>query len=141
MRPLGPVLLNFVLLVFLAAVTAEQRAWELGPFTRDAGHNPVLLPLANSTFFCPVAMEEVAWEAKDVFNPSSIMRNGRVHLLYRAEDKVGALAGTSRIGLAESENGHDFLRRRQTPVLFPDHDQWEDIEWPGGIEVRKDTRF
>jgi len=39
---------------------------------------------------------------KDVFNPAVAVRNDTLFLLYRAQDKVGKPAGTSRIGLAAS---------------------------------------
>ena len=37
---------------------------------------------------------------EDVFNPAAVVKNDTVFLLYRAEDKIGKFAGTSRIGLA-----------------------------------------
>ena len=113
----------------------EFPSWVLGPFERDDEPvNPVLSPLSDSFFPCPVTGNSVAWEAKDVFNPSAVVDGGKVHLLYRAEDHVGPLAGTSRIGLASSVDGTSF-QRRDAPVLFPANDSWKSIEWPGGLEV------
>lgn len=59
-----------------------------------------------------------------------------MHLLYRAEDHDGNLAGTSRIGLAVSTDGIHFPeeQRLQSPVLYPNHDENQRIEWQGGIE-------
>jgi predicted GH43/DUF377 family glycosyl hydrolase len=45
-------------------------------FVRWEG-NPIMAPQGDS------------WEAKDVFNPAAIVRDSRVHLLYRAEDFSG----------------------------------------------------
>ena len=94
----------------------------LGPFTKIAG-NPVLgpRPRAESNFSCPWHGSVVGWEEKDIFNPAAIVKGGRVHLLYRAEDNVGAFAGTSRIGLATSSTGLEFKSqdRRGAPVLYP----------------------
>ena len=94
----------------------------LGPFTKIAG-NPVLgpRPRAESNFSCPWHNSVVGWEEKDIFNPAAIVKDGRVHLLYRAEDNVGAFAGTSRIGLATSSTGLEFKAqdRRGAPVLYP----------------------
>jgi predicted GH43/DUF377 family glycosyl hydrolase len=75
----------------------------------------------------------VTWAAKDVFNPGAVVRDGLVHLLVRAEDTVGPCAGTSRLGLATSVDGVHFTLR-ETPVLYPDRDLWQELEWPGGLE-------
>ncbi|MBK8047202.1 MAG: hypothetical protein IPK16_08825 [Anaerolineales bacterium] len=107
--------------------------WTLGPFVREDLANPCLTPDPTATFFCPIRQEAVHWEAKDVFNPAAVVRDGQIHLLYRAEDSVGRFAGTSRIGLATSTDGLHFVRR-PTPVLYPDHDAMEVYEWEGGCE-------
>lgn len=109
-----------------------QEAWPLGPFEKIDAANPCLAPRAGATFACPLA-GPVAWEAKDVFNPAAVVREGTVCLLYRAEDAVGRFHGTSRIGLAESSDGLHFTRRA-TPVLFPARDAHNAIEWEGGCE-------
>lgn len=109
-------------------------SWELGPFVRLEHENPVLEPRRSSHFVCPRQGRAVRWEEKDVFNPAAVVKDGLVHLLYRAEDKVGRLAGTSRIGLATSTDGVHFERRPE-PVLFPDvTSPWSDLEWEGGLE-------
>ena len=76
---------------------------------------------------------DLAWAAKDVFNPAAVVRDGRVHLLIRGEDTVGPYSGTSRIGLASSDDGLHFEVEPE-PVLFPGDDQWHPWEWPGGCE-------
>lgn len=43
------------------------------------------------------------------------------------------MLGTSRIGLAESEDGHAFVKRT-SPVLYPDNDSFREHEWDGGCE-------
>jgi predicted GH43/DUF377 family glycosyl hydrolase len=105
--------------------------WQLGPFTRHPG--AILRDLPELTFRCPVLREPVRWAAKDVFNPGAVVRDGRVHLLIRGEDAVGRYAGTSRIGLAISDDGVDFTVEPE-PVLYPDDDAWHAWEWPGGCE-------
>jgi predicted GH43/DUF377 family glycosyl hydrolase len=109
-------------------VTAE---WALGPFR--AGDGALLAPLPAARFRCPVSGELVAWAAKDVFNPGAVVHDGRVHLLFRAEDAVGRYSGTSRIGLAVSDDGSTF-QVEDEPVLFPAVDRWQPWEWPGGCE-------
>ncbi|HRW49774.1 MAG TPA: glycoside hydrolase family 130 protein [Caldilinea sp.] len=109
-----------------------QAYWPLGPFEKVDAANPCLGPQAETIFDCPLA-GPVAWEAKDVFNPAAVVRDGKVCLLYRAEDTVGRFLGTSRIGLATSDDGLHFTRRA-APVLYPDHDAQQAIEWEGGCE-------
>lgn len=94
--------------------------------------NPVLKP-GNLSFTDPVLNKEVLWERKDVFNPAVVVRNGKVYMLYRAEDTIGKYAGTSRIGLAESNDGLHFSKQAK-PVLYPDNDSQKIFEWEGGCE-------
>jgi predicted GH43/DUF377 family glycosyl hydrolase len=48
--------------------------------------------------------------------------------------QLGAYSGTSRIGLAWSEDGYSFENRLTEPVLFPAHDDMNRHEWDGGCE-------
>jgi predicted GH43/DUF377 family glycosyl hydrolase len=84
-------------------------------------------------FVCPILKQPVQWEKKDVFNPAAVVRNDKVYLLYRAEDVIGKFAGTSRIGLAVSDDGLHFTKKKE-PVLFPDNDSLKVYEWEGGAE-------
>jgi predicted GH43/DUF377 family glycosyl hydrolase len=102
-------------------------------FTKADAVNPILMPTRESTFYCPIRQEEVHWEVKDVFNPAVVVRDGKIHMLYRAEDSVGRYNGTSRIGLAISEDGLHFAKQPE-PVFFPDEDFMKIYEWEGGIE-------
>jgi predicted GH43/DUF377 family glycosyl hydrolase len=115
---------------------AQTRPWMLGPFEKPAGVNPVISPRRGSTFLSPVNDSSVHWEEYATFNPAAIVRQGRVYLLYRAEDATGDMkigGHTSRIGLAESADGLRFTRR-SAPVLFPSKDAQAALEWPGGVE-------
>ena len=52
------------------------------------------------------------------------MRDGKVYVLYRAEDNSGKMQigmHTSRLGLAESDDGIHFTRQ-SAPVFFPADD-------------------
>ena len=60
--------------------------------------NPILVPDTSSRFFCPLQNDSVAWEAKNVLNPTALVKDGKVFLLYRAQDS----AMTSRIGLRKN---------------------------------------
>lgn len=57
----------------------------------DPAINPVLGPIEETSFKCPVRRKEVNWEAKDVFNPAAVVKDNKVYLLYRAEDRVRGL--------------------------------------------------
>ncbi len=111
--------------------SATSDAWEIGPFERQPG--VAVSSDAALTFHCPVTDRDVAWAAKDVFNPGAVVRDGRVHLLVRAEDREGRYAGVSRIGLAVSDDGLSFDLDPE-PVLYPTDDRWQAWEWPGGCE-------
>jgi predicted GH43/DUF377 family glycosyl hydrolase len=105
--------------------------WRLGPFTVHDG--AVLATRPDARFTCPVSKREVRWAAKDVFNPGGVVRDGKIHLLLRAEDTVGRYSGTSRIGLATSTDGISF-DVEPAPVIYPADDAWQAWEWPGGCE-------
>jgi beta-1,2-mannosidase len=108
----------------------DLRSWQIGPFT---AHGEVLGRQPQVEFRCPILDAPVRWAAKDVFNPAAVVRNGQVHLLFRGEDLVGPYSGTSRIGIATSDDGISFTVEPE-PVLFPHTDQWQPWEWPGGCE-------
>ena len=119
------------------ALLAQQAAgWQIGPFLRPAGVNPAITPRKDSVFRNPIDGRLVHWEALHTFNPAAVVRNGKVYVLYRAEDDTGEMRiglHTSRLGLAESTDGIRFTRRPE-PVLYPDNDSEKDREWPGGCE-------
>lgn len=109
--------------------------WALGGFERPPGANPVIGPLPDTKFYCPMSKREVNWEESDTFNPAAVVKGDNIFVLYRAEDNSGIGIGkrTSRIGLAESTDGIS-MKRRTTPVMFPDEDFMKRYEWPGGCE-------
>jgi len=86
--------------------------YPLGPFTRDPA-NPILRPGTQP------------WESRFVFNPAALIKDGIVHLLYRAQGPDGR----SSIGLATSADGVHFTRRSD-PVMVAT----EPFELPGGCE-------
>lgn len=110
-------------------------AWALGGFVRPEGVNPVITPLPENRFDCPMQKEPIGWEESDTFNPAATVKDGKIYVLYRAEDNSATGIGlrTSRIGLAESEDGI-HMNRRKTPVMYPDEDNAKEFEWPGGCE-------
>ena len=112
------------------------QAWMIGPFAKPAPPTPVIMPDPAARFRSPVNDSVVAWEEYATFNPAAVVKDGKVYLLYRAEDASGAqqVGGhTSRLGLAQSSDGIHFARRA-TPVLYPDTDAQRQNERPGGVE-------
>jgi predicted GH43/DUF377 family glycosyl hydrolase len=125
----------FVLLLAGSAQPAQKRDWMLGPFVRPV-HAPIIEPNPKPVFTDPITNQPVRWEALHTFNPGAIVREGKVYVLYRAEDDSGTMAigmHTSRLGLASSEDGIHFTTQ-PTPVFYPDHDSQQQREWPGGVE-------
>ena len=72
-----------------------------------------------------IAPQGGGWESAGTFNPAVVRHDGRIVMLYRAQDR----GGTSRLGYATSTDGIRFTRRPD-PVLSPE----ADYERDGGIE-------
>jgi predicted GH43/DUF377 family glycosyl hydrolase len=106
--------------------------WMLLPFNKQEEFFPVL-KTDTSSFYCPVTKRMIRWQDGYVFNPAAVVRNGKVYLLYRGEDTIGRFGGTSRIGIAESDDGVHFIKN-PLPVLFPDDDAFLEFEKEGGCE-------
>ena len=131
---------RLVVLLLLGAISQPSRAtqpaapnvadWQLGPFVRDDGAD-ILGPNPESTFHHPMQKQDVPWEDKQVLCAAAAVKDGKVYLLYRAENR--GPVKTSRIGLAISEDGRHF-KRQPTPMLYPDEDACKVFEWPGGSE-------
>ncbi|HWZ15392.1 MAG TPA: glycoside hydrolase family 130 protein [Mucilaginibacter sp.] len=117
----------------VTAPTADSPAgWALLPFIKIDSVNPILGP-GQGSFIDPILRGKVLWEEKDVFNPAIVNRNGKIYMLYRAQDKTGKPSGTSRIGLAVSPDAMHFTRLPR-PVFYPANDKYKKLEWTGGCE-------
>ena len=110
----------------------ETIDWALTPFVKTDEANPVL-QAGTSTFTCPILNQEVKWDEKDVFNPAAVVRDNKVYMIFRAEDNIGKYAGTSRLGLAISDDGLHFTKK-PAPVFYPANDSMKVFEWEGGVE-------
>ena len=117
----------------LLAQPKSDKSWMLGPFQKANAANPILDAKASTTFDCPVQQKTVRWEEKDVYNPTAVVHNNNVYMIYRAEDTVRRVGGTSRLGLAVSTDGIHF-NRMPKPVFYPDNDAMKTYEWAGGCE-------
>ena len=114
--------------------------WALGGFVRPEKANPIITPNPSNQFDCPMQDKKIGWEESDVFNPAATVKDGKIYVLYRAEDNSATGIGkrTSRIGLAESEDGI-HMKRRKTPVMYPDKDNMKEYEWEGGCAAPRVT--
>lgn len=114
---------------------AARSNWQLGPFSRVATE-PVIKPDPNAVFDCPMRKRPVNWMAAHTFNPSSVVKDGKMVVLFRAEDNPHEKVigfHTSRLGFASSDDGEHF-KVRAIPVLYPDEDSQKPAEWEGGCE-------
>ncbi|NVJ72046.1 MAG: glycosidase, partial [Flavobacteriaceae bacterium] len=89
----------------------EEQSWQLGPFEKLDKVNPILKPSTDLSFMDPIRKEEVFFEEKNVLNPTAVVKDGKVYLLYRAQDSMM----TSRIALAISTDGVHF-EKQAAPV-------------------------
>ena len=125
----------FAVALLAAAAAPTPTNWQIGPFTRPLD-TPVITPNKASLFNDPIAKTPVHWESLHTFNPAAIVRDGKIVVLYRAEDDTGKMQigeHTSRLGLASSSDGITFTRLPE-PVFFPAEDAQKSREWPGGVE-------
>ena len=116
------------------ATGAATGPW-IGPWTR-AAEEPVIRPVPGAVFADPISGASVHWEALHTFNPAAVVREGKIYVLYRAEDDSGAMAiggHVSRLGLAVSADGVHF-EQMTSPVFYPDNDPQRSREVPGGVE-------
>jgi beta-1,2-mannosidase len=134
----NPLLLFLAGTMLLSCQTKQQvlinpeTSWMLTPVEKHNGNFP-LLKSDTTSFFCPVTKTMVKWQESYVFNPAAIVRDNKVYLIFRGEDKIGQYGGTSRLGLAVSDDGLNF-KKMPGPVLYPDNDSLLKYEKDGGIE-------
>jgi len=126
--------LYLFLLLFISCAAPLTTPWQLGKFEKPA-ENPILMADSSFTFMCPVKKTMVNWQKADVFNPAAVVKDGKVYVLFRAEDNPAAGIGgrTSRIGLAVSNDGVHFQKMKE-PVLYPDSGSFIQYDYPGGCE-------
>jgi predicted GH43/DUF377 family glycosyl hydrolase len=120
---------------------APTPSWAFPYFEKVDRLNPILSPSPELVFQDPITGDSMYWEERNVLNPTAIVKDGKVHLLYRAQD----LSGTSRIGMAVSSDGLHF-EKMPAPVFYPDEDVMKKYEWnfrkdPDHPEDPKDCDF
>ncbi|MGW9684798.1 glycoside hydrolase family 130 protein [Flagellimonas sp. 2504JD1-5] len=113
-----------------------EKSWMMGPFQRAHNAQPIIQKDSTTTFVDPIKNQKVFWESMATFNPAAIIKDNQIHVLYRAEEKLGEkeIGGhASRIGLAVSNDGISYTRN-SSPVFYPANDNQKENEWPGGVE-------
>lgn len=127
-------LLSVILFLTSFLGFSQPNNWPLNKFEKPK-ENPILRADSTFTFTDPIKKTIVRWQRADVFNPGAIVKDDKVFLLYRAEDNPAAILGgrTSRLGLAESTDGIHFTKHPE-PVLYPDNDDFQQYDFPGGCE-------
>lgn len=86
---------------------------------------PILVPNSSS-----------AWEAKAVFNPTSIFLGGKFHILYRAMSEDN----TSVVGYLESKDGTTISYKSDKPIYKP-RESFEEKRVPNGNSGCEDPRL
>ena len=104
--------------------TTTNPSWGFSQFIKVDSINPILHPAEELSFKDPISGNIVNWEERNVLNPTALIKNDSIYLLYRAQDSLG----TSRIGMAVSADGLHFEKRPE-PVFFPDEDNMKTLEW------------
>lgn len=104
-------------------------SWALGNFTKLDDANPILVPNTVDSFVDPVSGDVVYWSNEALYNPTAVVKDGVIAVLYRSQDHPLV----SRVGLALSTNGVHF-DNLGAPVLYPDNDDCYPFEIGGGCE-------
>lgn len=134
---------NIIVFSFLAALSVgcssptqnqaneieSSHLWAMLDFIKVDSINPILEPSPNQLFTNPITNQTTGWEERNVLNPSAVVRDGKVYMIYRAQDEQM----TSRLGLAVSDDGLHFTKQ-PNPIFYPDKDNMQSYEWPGGVE-------
>ncbi|MFD2036495.1 glycoside hydrolase family 130 protein [Belliella marina] len=114
----------------------QKKTWMLGPFERAEDQAAIIEPSETTSFDDPMSGKVVNWESMATFNPAAIVKDDKIHVFYRAEEKLGEkeIGGhTSRLGLAVSSDGINYVTEPK-PVFYPQEDKQKYYEWTGGTE-------
>lgn len=121
---------------FISISQEMEKDWMIGPFLRAENPEPVSKKDSSSTFTDPITGDTAHWESMATFNPAAVVKDHKILVLYRAEEKLGEkeIGGhRSRIGMMTSSDGFHFQKNAE-PVFYPENDSQKQNEWPGGTE-------
>lgn len=105
-------------------ISESSQSWAFPHFEKVDSLNPILIPDSGQQFIDPITGSTANWEERNVLNPTALVKDDQVYLLYRAQDQ----SGTSRIGMAVSDDGLHFTKLPE-PVFYPDNDHMKSYEW------------
>ena len=110
--------------------------WAFCGFERPKNVNPVISPIENTKFYCPLTKDSIAWESNDTFNPAATLYNGEIVVLYRAEDKSGVGIRTPDFPprLCHFYRRHTFPTGKRLLYSIRIMIHKKELEWPGGCE-------
>lgn len=103
---------GFLLLLLVFAPAATKAKLPFASWSR-LSETPIITPQGDG------------WESAGTFNPTAVKYDGKIVMLYRAQDRQGK----SSLGYATSDDGVHFIRRRE-PILAAE----APYETGGGIE-------
>jgi len=89
--------LPLTIFVILALCFVPIYGWFLGPFYDEGLGNPILTTKEDAEFSSRI-QNNIQWEEKSILNPTAVVRNNEVILLFEVKDHTSL---ESRIGLAK----------------------------------------
>ncbi len=91
-------------------------------------NNPIITP-----------SPDFAWRARGAFNPAVVYEDGKVHLVYRAQN----VEGTSVLGYASSRDGLHIDENLDEPIYIPKEsfEQKNQPNWNSGCEDPRITKI
>ncbi len=133
MRRVISILILLVLSVSMIAqrVSNNEKSWAWLNFERPAGVNPIISPDATSQFFCPMRQTAMKWEESDTFNPAATVINGRIVVLYRAEDNTANSYCAGQV-LFDKKDPTKVIDRLDEPFFIPEADFEKSGQYPAG---------
>lgn len=114
----------------ITACAAFVLAASVVTHSQELSRDPITIDRISST--PAISPSGAGFASAGTFNPAAVRRNGKIVLLYRAQDSTG----TSTIGYAESDDGVHFTPNDQ-PVFRPDAAYEKD----GGVEDPRIVKF
>ena len=123
-------LMGFLLSAGMFGATVQELkqaddSWAMIPFVKQNKSNPILKPKADSVYTDPMTKKIVHWESGHIYNPTAIIKDDEVYLLYRAQSDTKP-PSPSVVGLAKSSDGINFERLSGKPILYPEYDYEKD---------------
>jgi len=97
------------------ATSLDGIEWE-----RDLVNNPVLKP-----------GDPGEWDDSYVFYPQVLIKDEIYHMWYTALD-IPSISGISKVGLATSSDGINWVKNQSNPILGPSSGQWDGLRIEGG---------